>query len=75
MRPCLPDHAWQWLNDIFAAKAAQRGGTVRRAVRDVEAAVGREVFIAEIRRRGFGLIENGGQFIVICNREPIRRLA
>ncbi len=47
---------------------------IRRQVRDVERYVGRDVFLAEIRRRGFTVLENAGQFIIICNQEPIRRV-
>ena len=75
MEPVLTDTAWKWMNDIFAAKAAQRGGIVRRSVRDIEREVGRDVFLAEVRRRGYALVENGGQWIVFCNNETIRRLA
>ena len=60
--PTLP-----WLDEVFSAKAVARGGVVRRSVRDVEREVGRARFIAEVRRRGFHLVECGGQFIVICN--------
>ncbi|WP_346763697.1 hypothetical protein [Rhodobacter sp. SY28-1] len=52
---------------MFAAKAVERGSGVRRSVRDVEREVGRDFFVAEVRRRGFHLVECGGQFIVICN--------
>ena len=71
----LSDRDWAWLNDIFSAKAAQRGGVVRRSIRDVHAAVGRRTFIAECRRRGFPVVENGGQYVVFCNNEPIQRLS
>lgn len=56
-----------WCARIFDAKAARNGGIVRRAVRDIEREVGRDAFVAEVSRRGFHLIECGGQFIVICN--------
>ncbi|OYW61320.1 MAG: N-(5'-phosphoribosyl)anthranilate isomerase [Rhodobacterales bacterium 32-66-7] len=56
-----------WLEGVFSAKAVARGGVVRRAVRDVEREIGRLRFVAEVRRRGFHLVECGGQFIVICN--------
>jgi len=56
-----------WLAAIFAARAVAGGGTVRRAVRDVEREVGRAALEAGARRRGFHLVECGGQFIVICN--------
>ena len=47
---------------------------VRRQVRDVERYVGREHFLLELRRRGFPVIENAGQFIIFCNQEPIERV-
>lgn len=40
---------------------------MRRAVRDVEREIGREAFVEEVRKRGFHLLECGGQFLVICN--------
>ena len=53
--------------EIFDAKSARKGGIVRRAVRDVDREIGRAAFVAEVSRRGFHLIECGGQYIVICN--------
>ncbi|MBF9029640.1 N-(5'-phosphoribosyl)anthranilate isomerase [Rhodobacterales bacterium HKCCE3408] len=61
-----------WLAQIFSAKAVASGGVVRRSVSDVERILGRERLELEIRRRGFHLIEAGDQFIVICNRAPVR---
>lgn len=63
-----------WLDEMFAAKAVARGGVVRRSIRDIEREVGRAPFIGEVRRRGFHLVECGGQFIVICNQGQIRIL-
>ncbi len=56
-----------WCARVFDARAARTGGIVRRAVRDVEREIGRASFVDEVSRRGFHLIECGGQFIVICN--------
>ena len=56
----------KWTESLFSAKSAREGGVVRRAVRDVEREVGRAAFELEVRRRGFHLIEVGGQFVVIC---------
>ena len=61
----------QWIHQIFLAKSAQNGGVVRRKVADVERKVGRKTFELEVRRRGFHLIEAGGQFIIICTRDPL----
>lgn len=69
--PQTPD---QWFDHLFTAKSARSGGVVRRKVRDMERMVGREAFLAEIRRRGFTAVENAGQVIVFCNAEPVRLL-
>lgn len=63
----LPTDNHQWLEELFSAKAVNKGGVVRRAVRDVEREVGRAALEAHVRKRGFHLVECGGQFIVICN--------
>jgi hypothetical protein len=63
-----------WVEQMFTAKAAARGGVVRRAVRDVEREVGRDLFMDEVDRRGYHLIECGGQFVVICSDRPMRVL-
>ena len=63
-----------FLLELFSSQAAREGGVVRRKARDVERYVGRAPFLDEMRRRGFTVVENAGQFIVFCNQEPIRRL-
>ncbi|MEM9796930.1 MAG: N-(5'-phosphoribosyl)anthranilate isomerase [Pseudomonadota bacterium] len=74
MDTILGDRQASWLANVFSAKASQRGQTVRRALRDVEATAGHEVFLAEMRRRGWTAAENAGQIIVFCNRQPIKRV-
>ncbi len=56
-----------WIEAIFASRAAANGGVVRRAVRDVEREIGRAALIAEVRRRGWHLVECGDQFVIVCN--------
>lgn len=63
-----------WLRHMFSSRAAADGGVIRRKVADVDRFVGRQAFLAEMRRRGFPVVENAGQFVVFCNREPIRRV-
>lgn len=63
-----------WIQQVFSARTEARRAVVRRAVRWVEAEIGRDVFVAEVRRRGFTLLEAGGQSIAICNSEPVRRI-
>ena len=60
------------LRQVFAAPAACSGGIIRRDVRDVERLIGREVFEAELRRRGFRAVENAGQYVIFCNAERVR---
>ena len=64
----------RWMRNIFDAKAARSGGSVRRSVKDVETIVGRAAFECELRRRGFHAVENAGQFIIFCNNEPLQVL-
>jgi len=63
-----------WLHDLFTAKAVQEGAVIRRKARDVERFVGMERFMREIQRRGYQVVENSGQFIIFCNRAPVRWL-
>ena len=65
----------QFYATMFDTRAARQGAVVRRKIRDVERFVGREPFLTEMRRRGYTVLENAGQFVVFCNNEPIRRLA
>ncbi|MDF0601804.1 N-(5'-phosphoribosyl)anthranilate isomerase [Psychromarinibacter sp. C21-152] len=63
-----------WIAHVFSAKAAMRGGVIRRSVAWVRNEIGEDRFVDEVRLRGFHLLECGGQFVVVCNRAPIRRL-
>ncbi|MBD3763949.1 MAG: N-(5'-phosphoribosyl)anthranilate isomerase [Rhodobacterales bacterium] len=61
-----------WIAEIFSARAVTRGGVIRRDLRWIDREVGRDRFLAEVRARGFRLVETGGQWIVICNRDGLR---
>jgi hypothetical protein len=63
-----------FLQHLFGSQAARDGGVIRRKVRDIDRYVGREVFLTEMRRRGYPVVENAGQFVIFCNNEPIRRV-
>ena len=67
-----PPQREKWLADIFSSQAAQTGGVVRRSVRDVNRRIGRELFELEVRRRGFHLLECGGQYVIVCTRAAMR---
>ncbi len=63
-----------WIQQIFSAKAVERGAVVRRSVAIVEREIGRERLLKEVERRGYHVIECGGQFVIICNSGQIRLL-
>ena len=63
-----------WLNDLFACKAVQQGGVIRRKARDIERFAGMENFMREVHRRGYQVAENAGQIVIFCNRERINWL-
>ena len=70
--PVLTEEAERWLRGVFGAQAVNEGRVIRRAARDVDRIVGRAAFVAEVRRRGFHMVENAGQFGIFCNNEPVR---
>lgn len=72
--PPSPVDADQWLDHLFSSQAAIRGGVVRRKAFDVERIIGLRRFRAELRRRGYSAVRNGGQIVIFCNAEPIRPL-
>jgi hypothetical protein len=69
-----PVSSSEFFAKLFSSRAAQSGAVVRRQVRDVERYVGRDLFLEELARRGFPVIENAGQFVIFCNQEPIQRV-
>lgn len=69
--PLSPD---AWLTHLFSSQAAREGGVIRRQVRDIDRYLGRDAFLSEMRRRGYPVVENAGQFVIFCNQEPIRRV-
>ncbi len=62
----------RWLREIFSAQAVRRGGVVRRSVRWVEQEIGTDALVSEVRRRGFHMLEAGGQYLIICNPGQFR---
>lgn len=69
--PMTPE---DWLLTLFNDRSACRGNIVKRSVRDIDMFVGRARFERELVRRGYQAVENAGQIVVFCNREPIRRI-
>ena len=64
----------RWIVQMLSARSVAEGGIIRRKVGDVERLIGRDRFLYEVRRRGFRAIENAGQFVIFCNRQPVHVL-
>lgn len=67
----LPITSQEWMRQMLATKTALDGGVVRRRVSDVERLVGRDAFLAAMKRRGFRVVENAGHFVVFCNSDEV----
>lgn len=70
-RPVTPQ---EFYGRLFGSAAVRESAVIRRQVRDVDRFVGRGAFLAEMQRRGYPVIENAGQFVILCNQEPLRRV-
>ena len=55
-----------FINNIFRADAAKKGGVVRRSKSDVETIASYAELENEVRRRNFHLLEAGGQYVIVC---------
>lgn len=56
-----------WIDQVFSAKAVANAGVIRRNRTSVANEIGRDLFVDEVRRRGFHLLETRDQLIVICH--------
>ena len=62
------------LLELFSSKAAREGAVIRRKARDIDRLIGRAAFLQELNRRGYRAVENAGQIVIFCNREPVQIL-
>jgi hypothetical protein len=72
----LPDHLTPeiWLKQMLSSSEAQKGGVVKRQIRDVERLVGYDAFVKAVHARGFQAVRNGRHYVVFYNDDPIRRV-
>ena len=57
-----------WLDQIWKAKQAKKGGICRRKRTSVEKHASVALLTSEVKNRGFHLVESGDQFLVLCNK-------
>lgn len=57
-----------WLNQMFAAGQASKGGLVRRSIKSVRKyGGGEETLVAEAKSRDFHVVKTGKQYLVMCH--------
>lgn len=61
-----------WVDQIFDAKAAKRGGLVRRKKASVSKFASEADLIAAVKARGFHLIESGDQYLIFCHKGSMK---
>ena len=58
---------YEFINQIFEAKAVTHGGIVRRKIANVNRYATFGYLLEEVEARSFHLIETGDQYVIICN--------
>ncbi len=56
----------RWIKRIFSASAAQHGGIVYRGVDQVRRWASLRELKAEVRARGFHLLQVGDLYVIVC---------
>ncbi len=56
-----------WIDQLFDAAIVKKDGLVRRKVADVKKYASEKELVAEVKKRGFHLVETGKQYVVLCN--------
>jgi hypothetical protein len=61
-----------WVDQIFRAVQAERGGVVRRSIFDVERYSSLQEIVDIARARHFHVLETGDQVVILCNEGELR---
>jgi predicted O-methyltransferase YrrM len=62
----------KWIDQVFLAGQVAKGNIVRRKKTSVQRYSSIASLEAEVKRRGFHLVETGDQVIVICNNGSVK---
>jgi len=71
MQPSAHPTPDRFLAQIFDDGPSGDDRIVKRRVREVEEIVGRHDFVAALRSRGYRAVQNGGEFVIFCNHDPV----
>ncbi|NOY42564.1 MAG: N-(5'-phosphoribosyl)anthranilate isomerase [Planctomycetes bacterium] len=57
----------EWLEQFFDAQQVDKGGIIRRSIKDVERLASKEKLLFEVKQRGFHMVETGEQYVIFCH--------
>ena len=60
-----------WALQAFESKTAKAGGVIRRSVAAAVKANGLRQLISIAKARGYTVIENGNQLVIVCNSDHL----
>jgi hypothetical protein len=61
-----------WIDQIFDAQQVAKGGVVRRQRSDVDRLGPLDDLVAEVKRRGFHMVQIGDQLVILCNKGDLK---
>ena len=64
-----------WLDQIFNSQIAQIGGVVRRKLSSIRRYSSEAELKAEVKRRGYHIVEHGNQWLIFCDQAAVRIIA
>jgi len=60
-----------WIKQIFDAKIVKKQGMARRNKKDVQKYASIDELLQEADKRNWHVIENGNQYIILCNKGSV----
>lgn len=64
-----------WIIQMFSTYQCKSGGIIRRSVATVEKYASVDELVYEVQKRGYRLIRNGDQFLILCGEHSIVLIA
>ena len=63
-----------WILALLGSSVARAGGIIIQDRAHIDRVVGRDLFLKEMHKNGFRVVENADHIIIFCNSAPIRRV-
>ena len=62
----------KWIAQVFGSDIAKRGGHVRRKLSSIDRFASRDDLTAEVKKRGYHIVEIGDQWVIVCNKGNVK---